>query len=121
MDAGKRSKHTNAYFTGIGRTKRIVLFDTLLASHPEEEIIAVLAHEAGHWKKKHILKQLVVLEMLSLMGLYVVARLLNWPFMYQTFGFGELHSWVPSAISFVPWDRLFPGGLNARRMVWPLP
>ncbi len=94
MDAGKRSKHTNAYFTGIGRTKRIVLFDTLLASHPEEEIISVLAHEAGHWKKKHILKQLVVLEMLSLIGLYVVARLLNWPFMYQTFGFGEPIAYV---------------------------
>ncbi len=94
MDAGKRSKHTNAYFTGIGRTKRIVLFDTLLASHPEEEIISVLAHEAGHWKKKHILKQLVVLEVLSLIGLYVVARLLNWPFMYQTFGFGEPIAYV---------------------------
>ncbi len=87
MDAGKRSKHTNAYFTGIGRTKRIVLFDTLLASHPEEEIISVLAHEAGHWKKKHTLKQLIVLEMLSLIGLYLLARVLNWPFMYQTFGF----------------------------------
>jgi STE24 endopeptidase len=94
MDAGKRSKHTNAYFTGIGRTKRIVLFDTLLASHPEEEIISVLAHEAGHWKKKHILKQLVVLEILSLIGLYVVARLLNWPFMYQTFGFAEPVAYV---------------------------
>jgi STE24 endopeptidase len=94
MDAGKRSKHTNAYFTGIGRTKRIVLFDTLLASHPEEEIISVLAHEAGHWKKKHILKQLIVLEVLSLIGLYVVARLLNWPFMYQTFGFGEPIAYV---------------------------
>jgi len=94
MDAGKRSKHTNAYFTGIGRTKRIVLFDTLLASHPEEEVISVLAHEAGHWKKKHILKQLIVLEVLSLIGLYVVARLLNWPFMYQTFGFGEPVAYV---------------------------
>ena len=89
MDAGKRSKHTNAYFTGIGRTKRIVLFDTLLASHPEEEVISVLAHEAGHWKKKHVLKQLIVVEMLSLIGLYLVARVLNCPFMYQTFGFGE--------------------------------
>ncbi len=94
MDAGKRSKHTNAYFTGIGRTKRIVLFDTLLASHPEEEIISVLAHEVGHWKKKHILKQLIVLEMLSLIGLYLVARVLNWPFMYQTFGFGESVAYV---------------------------
>jgi len=94
MDAGKRSKHTNAYFTGIGRTKRIVLFDTLLASHPEEEVISVLAHEAGHWKKRHTLKQLIVLEMLSLIGLYVVARVLNWPFMYQTFGFGESVAYV---------------------------
>ena len=94
MDAGKRSKHTNAYFTGIGRTKRIVLFDTLLASHPEEEIISVLAHEAGHWKKKHVLKQLVVMEILSLIGLYLVAKLLHWPFMYQTFGFGEPVAYV---------------------------
>ena len=94
MDAGKRSKHTNAYFTGIGRTKRIVLFDTLLASHPGEEIISILAHEAGHWKKKHILKQLVVLEILSLIGLYLVAKLLNWPFMYQTLGFGEPVAYV---------------------------
>jgi STE24 endopeptidase len=94
MDAGKRSKHTNAYFTGIGRTKRIVLFDTLLTSHPEEEIISVLAHEAGHWKKKHTLKQLIVLEMLSLIGLYFLARVLNWSFMYQTFGFGEPVAYV---------------------------
>jgi len=48
MDAGKRSKHTNAYFTGYGRTKRIVLFDTLLASHSDDEILSVLAHETGH-------------------------------------------------------------------------
>ncbi len=94
MDAGKRSKHTNAYFTGIGRTKRIVLFDTLLGSHPEEEIISVLAHEAGHWRSKHVLKQLIVMEVLSLVGLYIVATLLNWPFMYHTFGFGEPVAYV---------------------------
>jgi STE24 endopeptidase len=94
MDAGRRSKHTNAYFTGIGRTKRIVLFDTLLASHPEEEIVSVLAHEAGHWRKKHVLKQLIVMEILSLIGLYLVAKLLNWSFMYQTFGFPEPVAYV---------------------------
>jgi STE24 endopeptidase len=94
MDAGKRSRHTNAYFTGLGRTKRIVLFDTLLASHPEEEIVSVLAHEAGHWKKKHVLKQLVLMEVFSLVGLYIVAKLLNWPLMYQTFGFGEPVAYV---------------------------
>jgi STE24 endopeptidase len=89
MDAGKRSKHTNAYFTGIGKTKRIVLFDTLLESHPEEEILAVLAHEVGHWKKKHVLKQIILLEFLSLVAFYVVNRMLNWTLLYQTFGFEE--------------------------------
>jgi STE24 endopeptidase len=94
MDASKRSKHTNAFFVGIGRTKRIVLFDTLLASHTEEEILAVLAHEAGHWKKKHVLRMLIIVEILSLVSFYVVARLLNWPLLYQTFGFNELIIYV---------------------------
>jgi STE24 endopeptidase len=89
MDASKRSKHTNAFFVGIGRTKRIVLFDTLLASHAEEEIVAVLAHEAGHWKKKHILRMLIPLEILSFVSFYITAKLLNWPLLYQTFGFHE--------------------------------
>ncbi|MBW2521375.1 MAG: M48 family metallopeptidase, partial [Deltaproteobacteria bacterium] len=66
MDGSKRSKHSNAYFTGIGRLKKIVLFDTLLASHEDDEILAILAHEAGHWKKKHILKMLAVSQLLSL-------------------------------------------------------
>jgi STE24 endopeptidase len=94
MDASKRSKHTNAFFVGLGRTKRIVLFDTLLASHTEEEILAVLAHEAGHWKKKHILRMLVPLEILSFVSFYAVAKLLNWPLIYQTFGFQESNIYV---------------------------
>jgi STE24 endopeptidase len=89
MDASKRSKHTNAFFVGLGRTKRIVLFDTLLASHTEDEILAVLAHEAGHWKKKHVLRMLILLEILSFVSFYVTAKLLNWPVLYQTFGFQE--------------------------------
>jgi STE24 endopeptidase len=89
MDASKRSKHTNAFFVGIGRTKRIVLFDTLLASHTEEEILAVLAHEAGHWKKRHVLRMLVLLEILSFVSFYAVTKFLNWPLLYQTFGFQE--------------------------------
>jgi STE24 endopeptidase len=94
MDASKRSRHTNAFFVGIGRTKRIVLFDTLLGSHTEEEILAVLAHEAGHWKKRHILRMLVPLEMLSFVSFYAVARFLNWPLIYQTFGFQESNIYV---------------------------
>jgi STE24 endopeptidase len=94
MDAGKRSKHTNAYFTGVGKSKRIVLFDTLLASHTEDEILAVLAHEIGHWKKKHVLKQILLLETLSLAVFYIVSKTLNWPLLYQTFGFQGLSPYV---------------------------
>jgi STE24 endopeptidase len=94
MDASKRSKHTNAFFVGLGRTKRIVLFDTLLASHAEEEILAVLAHEAGHWKKRHVLRMLVPLEILSFVSFYAVAKFLNWPLIYQTFGFQESNIYV---------------------------
>ena len=86
VDEGKRSKHTNAYFTGIGKTKRIVLYDTLLDSHSHEEILAVLAHEIGHWKKKHILKQLIFMIVLSLVGLYFVYLVVNWPPLYGAFG-----------------------------------
>ncbi len=56
MDAGKRSSHSNAYFTGFGKAKRIVLFDTLISSHTHEEILGVLAHELGHFKLKHVTK-----------------------------------------------------------------
>jgi STE24 endopeptidase len=86
VDEGKRSKHTNAYFTGIGKTKRIVLFDTLLASHSPEEILAVLAHEIGHWKKKHILKQLIFMIAASLAVLYFTYLIVNWAPLYSTFG-----------------------------------
>jgi len=94
MDAGKRSKHTNAYFTGLGKTKRIVLFDTLLQSHPHEQVLSVLAHEAGHWTKKHIIKQLILVEVASLIGLFIIANLLNWQLLYRTFGFQEQFTYV---------------------------
>ena len=85
VDAGKRSRHTNAYFTGIGKTKRIVLYDTLLASHSPEEIIAVLAHEIGHWKKKHIIKQLIFMIGASLVLLYLVYWIVGFPILYSAF------------------------------------
>jgi STE24 endopeptidase len=75
MDASKRSRHTNAYFSGIGRVKRIILYDTLLETMSQDEIIAVLAHEAGHWKRKHILKMIVATEILSFLILYGVFRI----------------------------------------------
>ncbi len=94
MDASKRSRHTNAFFTGIGKTKRIILFDTLLQSHPEEELLAVSAHEAGHWKRRHILKQVLLVEILSFVVFYGVGKFLGAPLLYQTFGFQEPNDYI---------------------------
>lgn len=85
VDEGKRSRHTNAYFTGIGRSKRIVLFDTLLSSHTHDEIISILAHEIGHWKGKHILKQLVFVSIASLLLFYIVYHVVNWSPLFNAF------------------------------------
>lgn len=60
MDGSKRSSKSNAFFTGFGKNKRIALFDTLINNHTEDELVAVLAHEIGHYKKKHILKNMVI-------------------------------------------------------------
>lgn len=77
IDASRRTTHTNAYFTGIGKVKRIVLYDTLLDRLKKEELLAVLAHEAGHWKKKHLLKFMVIMETGALIALYIAYRLIE--------------------------------------------
>lgn len=79
MDASRRSRHSNAYFTGIGKVKRIVLFDTLIKQMSHGEIVAVLAHEIGHWKKGHIWKRLLVAEIMALAGSWISFKLLAWP------------------------------------------
>ncbi len=66
VDASKRSSHSSAYFTGLGRVKRVVLFDTLLVRMSRSEILAVLAHELGHWKLGHIVKRLLVTQAVAL-------------------------------------------------------
>lgn len=78
MDASRRSRHSNAYFTGIGRVKRIVLYDTLLEQMDRHEILAILAHEVGHWKKGHVWKRLVITEISALAALYLSYLLLEW-------------------------------------------
>lgn len=85
MDASKRSRHTNAYFAGIGRVKRIILYDTLLQIMGKDEILSVLAHEAGHWKKKHILKRIVIIEAMSLISLYISFRIIQTGFLGRLF------------------------------------
>lgn len=78
VDASRRSRHSNAYFTGIGRVKRIVLFDTLIEQMSQDEILAVLGHEVGHWKKKHVLKRIVLTETMAFFGLLAAYHLLRW-------------------------------------------
>jgi STE24 endopeptidase len=87
MDGSKRSGHSNAYFTGIGKAKRIVLFDTLIEQMTIQQGLAVLAHEMGHYKMKHIRRMLVVQTVFLFIGLYVLSLLLTYQPIFAAFGF----------------------------------
>lgn len=86
MDGSKRSSHGNAYFTGIGSSKRIVFFDTLIKQLNHEQIIAVLAHELGHFKHKHIVKQIIMSFAILFIGLFGASFLINEPSFYSALG-----------------------------------
>ncbi|HKP67329.1 MAG TPA: M48 family metallopeptidase [Casimicrobiaceae bacterium] len=86
MDGSKRSGHGNAYFTGFGRAKRVVFFDTLLARLQPEEIEAVLAHELGHFRRRHVVKRIVWSAALSLALLALLAWLAQAPWFYVGLG-----------------------------------
>jgi STE24 endopeptidase len=86
MDGSKRSGHGNAYFTGLGNNKRIVFFDTLVNSLDEEELEAVLAHELGHFKRKHVIKMLVATAVMSLISLAILGWLIKEPWFYNGLG-----------------------------------
>ncbi|MBS82719.1 MAG: hypothetical protein CMD65_01120 [Gammaproteobacteria bacterium] len=77
MDGSKRSSHSNAYFTGLGNVKRIVFFDTLLEMLSANEIKSVLAHEIGHYKKKHITKSIIMSSIISMITFYLLYILMN--------------------------------------------
>jgi len=87
MDGSKRSGHSNAFFTGFGRFRRIVLFDTLVEQLNPQELEAVLAHEIGHYQKGHIPKMMVLSWAMLLAGFALIAWLLNTPVFIQAFGF----------------------------------
>ncbi|MBT3275709.1 MAG: M48 family metallopeptidase [Spirochaetales bacterium] len=90
MDGSRRSGHSNAYFTGFGRMKRIVLFDTLLSQLDEEQILAVLAHEIGHQKKKHILQRLGVSLAMTAAAFWLISILLESKALFTAFGFEQM-------------------------------
>jgi STE24 endopeptidase len=95
MDGSKRSRHSNAFFTGFGRFRKIVLFDTLISQLAEVELEAVLAHEIGHFKKKHIPKMLIAAGVGSLIGFYVLSVLARQQWFYDAFGFRTGGLWNP--------------------------
>ena len=86
MDGSKRSAHANAYFTGFGAAKRVVFFDTLLNKLSAGEVEAVLAHELGHFKHKHVLKRIASMFALSLAGLALLGWLSAQPWFYTSLG-----------------------------------
>jgi STE24 endopeptidase len=96
MDGSKRSRHSNAFFTGFGRFRKIVLFDTLVAQLTEPELESVLAHEIGHYKKHHVLKSLGV----SIAGVVIAFGAIAWlarqQWFYHAFGF-EFHAGFAAA------------------------
>lgn len=85
MDGSKRSSKSNAFFTGFGRNKRIALFDTLIERHTVPELVAVLAHEIGHHKKKHILRGMIIGIMHSGVLFFLLSIFLDSPGLYEAF------------------------------------
>ena len=92
MDGSRRSAHANAYFTGFGNSKRVVFFDTLLKQLSPGEVEAVLAHELGHFKHKHITKRMVMMFGVSLMGFALLGWISQQPWFYSGLGVPLLES-----------------------------
>jgi STE24 endopeptidase len=86
MDGSKRSSHGNAYFTGIGKNKRIVFYDTLLEGMEDQEVEAILAHELGHFHHKHIRKHMITSFAISLLGLALLGYLINQSWFFHGLG-----------------------------------
>jgi STE24 endopeptidase len=94
IDGSKRSSHGNAYFSGFGRNKRIVFFDTLLKMLNDDELEAVLAHELGHFKKKHIIKGMIISFATTLCGLAILAWLMKAEWFYTSLGINQSSTYM---------------------------
>jgi STE24 endopeptidase len=89
MDGSKRSTKANAYFSGFGNNKKVVLFDTLINNHSKDELIAVLAHEVGHYKRKHIVQTLLIALLQTGLILWIFSRFVNEPMLSAALGANE--------------------------------
>ena len=85
MDGSRRSTKSNAFFTGFGRFRRIVLFDTLIAKHTTAELVSILAHEMGHYKKGHIWKSMVMSAATTALMLFILSLFINNPQLFSAF------------------------------------
>ena len=94
MDGSKRSSHGNAYFTGLGKNKRIVFFDTLLETLDANEVEAVLAHELGHFKHHHVRKGLILNAVITLVGLGILAWLIEQEAFYTALGVSHASTYM---------------------------
>lgn len=90
MDGSKRSSKSNAFFTGFGKNKRIALFDTLIENHTVDELVAVLAHEIGHYKKKHILKNMTISILQTGIMFVLLSIFLQVPALFDAFFMDEM-------------------------------
>jgi len=108
MDGSKRSTHGNAYFTGFGKTKRIVFFDTLLQRLSTPEIEAVLAHELGHFKHHHVLKRIGYTFILSLAFLWLLAQLMQAEWFYHGLGVAMPETAYATAVSLLLFFMVLP-------------
>ena len=90
MDGSRRSAHSNAYFSGFGKSRRIALFDTLLDKHSTEEIVSVVAHEVGHYKKKHVITGTVLGILETGLMLYIFNYFMTDQALFNVFGVQEV-------------------------------
>ena len=90
MDGSKRSAKSNAFFTGFGRNKRIVLFDTLVENHSTEELVAVLGHEMGHYKKRHIMGGMLISILQTGLMFYLLSLCISRPILFDAFAMSHI-------------------------------
>lgn len=110
MDASKRSGHSNAYFSGFGKTKRIVLYDTLLKSLTPDELAAVLGHELGHFKLRHITKRLFIMIPMEFVVTFLLYKMAHLVGLYDAFGFAGITAQNVASVQFI--------GIFLAAMLW---
>ena len=116
MDGSKRSTKSNAFFTGLGRKKRIALFDTLIERHEPDELMGVLAHEIGHYQHRHILKNMLLAIVKTGILLYLISVLISFDPLFAAFDLSQSSIYtglIFFALLYSPVSLIFALGFNA--------